>query len=144
MANMFKPQAAKNVREYIAQIDEPRKSEIKKLHDFIKKIDPSLKPFIIHNIIGYGKRPYETKSGLTGDWFILGLASQKNYISIYACESDDGAGYIAEKYKKELAPASVGKSCIRYKKFDDIDLKALGKVLKEAAKVAKKRKVAKL
>jgi hypothetical protein len=87
-------------------------------------------------MIGYGKEHYKTKSGREGDWFIIGLASNKNYISVYCCAAYDGK-YVAEHNKEKLAKASIGKSCIRYKKFEDIDFDALGDVLTTGAKTAK-------
>lgn len=128
---MFKPTSAKTPQEYIDLIDEPRKTEIKKLDAFIKKTVPKLKPFIIAGMIGYGKYHYKSKSGREGDWSIIALASQKNYISVYACGVKDGE-YVAEKYKKDLPKADIGKSCIRIKKVEDIDLDILAKILKEA------------
>ncbi len=130
--NMFKPSEAKSIEEYIDLIEEPRKSEIKKMFDFIKKTVPNLKPYFAINMIGFGQFHYKTKSGREGDWPVISLASQKNYISVYACGVRDGK-YIAEYYAKEFPKASVGKSCIRFKKVEDIDLKALEKVLKEVA-----------
>lgn len=65
--NMFKPKNADTPEEYIAQIDEPRKHQIKKLHDFITETLPDLDVAIYHNIIGYGKYHYKTKSGQEGD-----------------------------------------------------------------------------
>jgi hypothetical protein len=89
-------------------------------------------------MIGYGKMPYETKSGRKGDWCVLGLASQKNYISIYSCAMDDGE-YLAEKYADRLGKASIGRSCIRYRKLEDIPWKALEQVLKESQKIGLER-----
>ncbi len=130
---MFKPTDAKTPKEYIDSLSEPRKSQIKAIDQFIKKTVPKLKPFINVGMIGYGKYRYKSSSGKEGDWAIIGLASQKNYISIYACGIKDGK-YIAETHKKELPKASIGKSCIRFKKIEDLDLKVLAKVLKEAEK----------
>jgi len=42
--------------------------------------------------------------------------------------------YIAERHKNDLGKVSVGKSCIRLKKIEDINLKALERVIKLAAK----------
>lgn len=131
--NMFKPTLAKTPEEYIEMIEEPRKTEIKKLHDFIQNAVPSLKPYIISGMIGYGTYHYKSKSGSEGDWFIIGLASQKNYISVHICAAE-GALYIAEKHKDEFPKADIGKSCIRFKKTEDIDLNALKKILVEGAK----------
>ncbi len=129
--NMFKPTSAKSPEEYLAMISEPRKSEMVKLDQFIRKSVPKLKPFIISGMIGYGKYRYKTSSGREGDWCIIALASQKNYISIYACGVKNGE-YVAEKYKKDFPKANIGKSCIRFKKTEDINLPLLAKVLKEA------------
>lgn len=131
--NMFKPVKATTVKDYINAIDEPRKTEIKKIDKFIKKITPDLKPWFAFNMLGYGKFHYKTKSGREGEWPVIALASQKNYISVYICGAD-GKQYVAEKYATRLKPASVGKSCVRYKKFEDIDFKTLEKVIKEGKK----------
>jgi uncharacterized protein YdhG (YjbR/CyaY superfamily) len=131
---MFKPNTSTSPEDYIKKIEDPsRREEIQKLHDLIRKTVPDLKPFMISGMIGYGSFHYKSKSGREGDWYVIGLASNKNYISVYVCASD-GKQYTAEKYQKELAPADVGKSCIRFKKTSDIDLKMLEKVIKEGAK----------
>ena len=127
--NMFKPTTAKDVEDYISQLAEPRKSEIQTLHEFIKKVLPKLDTKIYHNIIGYGGYHYKSPSGSSGDWFTVGLASQKNYISIYICAVDKNKEYLAEKYKDWFPKASIGKSCIRYKKFEDIDFDKLEQLL---------------
>lgn len=131
--NMFKPTSAKTPEEYIDLIAEPRKSEIKKLDEFIRKTVPKLKPFIIAGMIGYGSFHYKSKSGREGEWAKIGLASQKNYISVYVC-AVDGDLYIPEKYKKDFPKASIGRSCIRFKKVEDISLNVLKKVLLESEK----------
>lgn len=132
--NMFKPTGAKTPEEYINSLSEPRMSEILKIHEFIKKTAPSLKPYMETGAIGYGKFPYKSKSGREGTWFALGLASQKNYISIYSCATKNGE-YLAEKYKDILGKASIGRSCIRYKKIDDIPWENLAKVIRESEDV---------
>lgn len=130
---MFKPTAARSVEEYLSLIEEPRKSEIVKLHEFIKKTIPSLKSHFASNMLGYGTFHYKGKSGREGDWPIIALASQKNYISLYVCSVKNGM-YIAEYYKKDLPKANIGKSCIRFKKVADVDLKVIEKILKEVSK----------
>jgi hypothetical protein len=129
--NMFKPVAAKTVKEYIDMIEEPRKSEVKKIDELIQKWVPNLKRHFAYNMIGYGSFHYKTRSGREGDWPVIALASQKNYISVYVCAVKDGQ-YIAEKNKERLGKVSVGKSCIRFKKIEDVDLKELERVIKEA------------
>ncbi len=131
--NMFKPVKAKNEKEYIDSIDEPRKSEIITLDKFIKKTVPSLKSNYAFNMLGYGIFHYKNKSGSEGDWPVVSLASQKNYISVYVCSVKDGK-YVAEVNKEKLGKVSVGKSCIRFKKLEDVNLEELKKVLQIAEK----------
>lgn len=127
--NMFKVTDAKTPDEYIAKIEEPRKGQIIQLHQLITETVPQLKPYIISGMIGYGSYHYKYASGREGDWCIIALASQKNYISVYVC-AVDGDEYIAEKYKSKLPKASIGKSCIRFKKIEDVDLKILTEIIK--------------
>lgn len=42
--------------------------------------------------------------------------------------------YLAEAHKKELGKVNVGKSCIRLKKVNDLNLETLKNVIKAAAK----------
>lgn len=72
------------------------------------------------------------------DWPIIALASQKNYISVYVCASD-GKEYIAEKYKDKLGKVSVGKSCIRFKKLEDVDLNVLKEVVLKGVQLMQKQ-----
>jgi uncharacterized protein YdhG (YjbR/CyaY superfamily) len=131
--NMFKPTKAKSVKEYIAKIPEDRKEIITFLHDFIQKTAPKLKPHFAHNMLGYGSFPYKNYKKEEVLWPTIALANQKHYVSIYVCSITNGQ-YIAEKYKNELGKVSVGKSCIRFKKLEDINLPVLKKIIKEAVK----------
>lgn len=131
--NMFKPTDAKTPEEYIQKIEEPRRSQIQQIFSFIKETlpDPKYKPFIIAGMIGFGTYHYKTKSGREGEWAVILLASQKNYISVYACGMKDGK-YVAEQYKDELPKANIGKSCIRFKKMEDIEWDVLRKIILES------------
>jgi|ERR1700733_3101857 len=94
--------------EYIAKLNEPRKSEIAALDKMIRKLAPKLAPFIQAGMLAYGPWHYKYASGREGDWFRIGLASNKNYISLYICATD-GKTYVAEKFKESLPKASIGK-----------------------------------
>lgn len=131
--NMFKPTKASSVPTYLAQLPEERKELVLFVHEFIKKAVPKLKPHFAYNMLGYGSFPYLNHKKEKLEWPIIALANQKNYVSLYVCAIDHGE-YIAEKHKKELGKVSVGKSCIRFKKLEDINLPVLKKVLQYAAK----------
>jgi hypothetical protein len=124
---------AKTPKEYIAGLDEPRQTEIKRVDKLIRQTVPELKPFIVAGMLGYGPFHFKYPSGREGDWCRIGLASNKAYISLYACAADK-RGYVAERYKKKLPKASIGKSCVRFKKLEDLDVKALKALLRETVK----------
>ena len=118
---------------YLATLEAGRKKALTVIHRAIRQIIPGLKPGIHYGMIGYGIGPYRTKSGREGEWFKVGLASQKNYMSLYIWASDPQSGYIAENNKDRLGKVSVGKSCIRFKKLEDLNLEVAMTLVAAAA-----------
>lgn len=130
---MFKPTKAKTAKEYIASLTPERKKIILAIDTLIKKTSKKLKSHFAYNMLGYGSFKYKNYQKKIIDWPVVSLASQKNYVSLYVCALD-GKEYLAEKYKKELGNVSVGKSCIRFKKLEDLHIPTLIKIIKQAAK----------
>ena len=120
--------------EYIAALDEPRRSEIAALHDLIRETIPDREPYMDRGMIGYGPYHYRYATGREGDTFLVGLASQKNYISVYVQCTDDGA-YLAERFKERLPKANIGKSCVRFRRTSDIDLDELRELIAQAGRI---------
>jgi hypothetical protein len=75
-------------------------------------------------IIGYGDYSYERSDRKTAEWFIVGLAQQKQYISVYVNAADED-GYLTEQYADTLGKAKIGKSSISFTSLDDIHLDVL-------------------
>jgi hypothetical protein len=119
--------------QYIAELDEPRRSDVAELDRLIRKTVPKLAPHIAAGMLAYGPFHYRYASGREGDWFRIGVASNKAYISLYACALDQ-RGYVAERYRDRLPRASIGKSCVRFKRLADLDRAALRALLKETAR----------
>ena len=130
---MFKPVKARTVKEYFDALPKERKEPMEFLHKFIQRTAPKLKSSFSYNMPGYGDFTYKNYKKEIINWPIIALASQKNYISIYVCALEKGK-YLAEKYKKELGKVSVGRSCIRFKKLEDLNLETLKKIIKLAEK----------
>lgn len=131
--NMFAASKAKTVAGYISAVPPERREAIEFLHAFIQKAVPKLKPHFASNMLGYGSFPYKNYKKEMIEWPVIALANQKQYISVYVCATVDGK-YLAETHKKSLGKVSVGKSCIRFKRIEDLDLKGLKAVLQAAAK----------
>jgi hypothetical protein len=83
-------------------------------------------------MLAYGKFHYRYDTGREGDWFRIGLASRKAYLSLYITASD-GKTYLAETYKDRLPKADIGKSCVRIKRLSDVDLDTLARLVREGA-----------
>ena len=131
--NMFKAVKAKTVAQYLAAVPAEHRDLVQALHAFIQKTAPKLKPHFASNMIGYGKFPWKNYKKEPIEWPVVALADQKHYVSLYVCAVDRGT-YVAERYAKDLGKASVGKSCIRFKKLEDVHFPTLKKVLAFAEK----------
>lgn len=131
--NMFKRVKVKSRKEYFDSLPEERRKVLTFLDELIQKTAPNLIPNFIYNMPGYGSFPYKNYKNQIIDWPIIAIANQKNYISLYVCSIYDGK-YLAEIYKNKLGKVSVGKSCIRFKKLEDLQLSVLKKIIIEAAK----------
>jgi hypothetical protein len=118
-------------KEYLAKLKEPRKSDIAKLDKLIRKAT-SLKPYIHSGMLAYGPYRYKYASGREGEWFRVGVSSNASYISLYVTAYDAPNPYVAEQYKSRLPKAKIGKSCVTFKKLDDLDEKALVELLEKA------------
>jgi len=114
---------------YIAALDEPRRSDVRLLHELIRATVPGLEPTMAFGILGYGTYHYRYASGREGDSTVVGLASNKRHLSLYvACDGDLGEAYAAR-----LPKASIGKGCIRVRRAADLDLEVVAELLREAA-----------
>ena len=95
--------------EYIEALEEPRRGEIRELHELIRETVPHLEPHIASGMLGYGPFHYRYASGREGDASLLGLSSRKRYI--------------------------IGKSCVRFRRTADVDREALRELIAEAARI---------
>jgi uncharacterized protein YdhG (YjbR/CyaY superfamily) len=125
---------AKTPEQYIDRLEEPRRDDVRRLHDLIRKTVPKLEPYMEYGMIGYGRFHYRYASGREGDTCTIGLASNKRYISLYVVAEDGKGGYLAESYRDRLPKADIGKSCVRFKHLEDVDEKVLREMIRAAAK----------
>jgi hypothetical protein len=131
---------AQTVTSLLAGMSERNRSEAKRVHALIRRVAPSLKPGVLGAMLGYGKFHYRYASGREGDTALLALADRAEGLSLYVnCVSGDR--YLAEKYAKKLGKVRVGKSCIHFKKLDDVDEAALASLIREASAIGGTGKV---
>jgi hypothetical protein len=119
--------------EYLAAVDDRRRPDIAALDALIRAHAPELEPVVMGGMLGYGPFRYRYASGREGDACKLSIASNASYISLYCFAADD-EGYVAERYVERLPKASIGKSCVRFKKLADLDEEALVALVEETAR----------
>jgi hypothetical protein len=120
-----------DVDAFIAGLPAARREMVETVHRLVRRAVPSLAPAMWKNMIGYGTYRYRYASGREGEWFVIGLANQKRYVSLYICAAVDGA-YLAEANADRLGKVSVGKSCIRFTKLENLDLDVVEELVKTA------------
>ncbi len=122
-------------KEYIASLSDEKRKNMGLLFNKISKAIPNEKPFMMSGIIGFGKYHFKYASGREGDWLTIGLKENKTGYSIYICSIDkDTNKFLIEMNSKKIGKASCGKSCIRFKKLEDIDLDFVLSLIKKGIK----------
>jgi len=75
-------------------------------------------------IIGYGALLQPRSSGETVDWFVVGLAAQKSYLSLYVSAVEDGQ-YLIKRYADRLGKVKVGSANVTFRRLAEVDLPAV-------------------
>ena len=123
--------------QYLASLPADRRPAVLALHTAIRKTVPKLTPEIMMGmgspLIGYGKYHYKYSSGREGDWFLIGLCAGKSHYSLHICSADKG-GYLVEQNAAKLGKVKAGRSCINFKKLEDLKLGAAMALAKRAEK----------
>ena len=128
---------ASTPQEYIDSLPEDRKKVMTELRKAIKKnIDKNFSEGMGYGMMGYSvphkiyPAGYHCNPKLPLPF--MGIASQKNFIAVYHM------GIYADKklmdwFKKEFpkhikSKPDMGKSCLRFKKMDDVPVKFIGEL----------------
>ena len=131
------PKTLPTLDEFLAALPADRRATVTALHKAIRKAVPKLAPFVTAGmgtpIIGYGKYHYKSASGREGDWFLIGLAPGKTYYSLHICAGDKD-GYLVERNAAKLGKVKTGRSCINFKKLEELKLDVAMGLVKQAAK----------
>ena len=135
------------VTQYLATLEPGRKKAIQALRKVIKaNLDPKIKEGIQYGMIGYfiPHSVYPDGYHCSPDQPLpfVGLASQKNHMAVYLfCIYGDEAeaGRFEKQWAKSGKKLDMGKSCVRFKRLEDVCLTSLGAAVKRmtAAKFIK-------
>ena len=87
-------------------------------------------------MIGYGQFQYAIKSGKTAVWPVIGVALQKNYISVYLSVTR-GRKSLVSCYTGKLGELRSGGNNFSFEKFADLNASVVGSLFAEAADIFK-------
>ncbi len=121
---------AETVEQYLAELPEDRREAIETLRQIILR---NVEPFVEERMM-YGQICYVIPHSVYPEGYhcdpkmpltYSGLASQKNYLSVYSmCTYADGPlqDWFREAWAATGKKLDMGKSCIRFKKLNDAPL----------------------
>ena len=81
------------------------------------------------SIVGFGKRIIEYAGGREAEWPIIAFSPRKQNLTLYV-----GPGLKDAELLKKLGRHTVGKGCLYLKCLSDVNLPALKRIIKTAAK----------
>jgi hypothetical protein len=129
-----------SIEDYISKIPEERQEIFRKIFDTINdNLPKGFGQNISYGTVGWGV-PLETYPAgyhcTPGSPLpFIGLASQKNFIAFYHMgmyASPELLNWFVEEFPKHSKrKLDMGKSCVRFKKIDDIPLELLAEVSKK-------------
>lgn len=85
-------------------------------------------------ILGYGAITQSRPRGPDVEWFAVGLALQKAYISLYV-NAVDGGRYLTQAYAGRLGAAKVGSASVSFRRLEGVDVGALTEMLRRAGEL---------
>ncbi|HKX85442.1 MAG TPA: DUF1801 domain-containing protein [Flavobacterium sp.] len=131
---------ATTVSDYLEEIPEDRKIGFNRLRDVILQNLP--KGF--EECMGYGMMGYSVPHSIYPDGYhcdpkmplpFAGMASQKNFIAFYHmgiyADAELLSWFTSEFPKYSKKKLDMGKSCIRFKKPDDIPFELIGELMQK-------------
>ncbi len=119
-----------SVEKFLAGVkDEQRRVDCQAVLKLMKELTGEPAVMWGKSMVGFGKFHYRGKTS-EGDWFHVGFSPRKQDLTLYLhCELDKQAALL-----ETLGKHKIGKSCLYIKKFDDVHLPTLKKLIKKAYK----------
>jgi hypothetical protein len=126
------------VAQYLANLPEDRRRVIEAVRQLIQEnLDGDYEEGMQYGMIGYYVPHRVYAAGYHCDpkqpLPFAGLASQKNYMSLYLmCVYGDSplAAWFRDAWAKTGKKLDMGKACIRFKKLDDLALECIGEAIR--------------
>lgn len=132
------------IKKYIDDLAEPKRSDIETLHKHILQLLPKCKlwfldgkdengKIVTNPNIGYGLQTIKYADGKTKDFYQVGISGNTTGISVYVMGIDDKM-YLPDTYGKSIGKAKVTGYCIKFKNLKDINIDILEAAIKDGVK----------
>lgn len=72
---------------------------------------------------------------IAADWFLIGLAEQKGYVSLYVNAVENGE-YLGKQFAGDLGKVKLGASSISFRALEDIDLEVVARLVGKARELS--------
>ncbi len=106
---------------------------IEMIDETIRTAAPELTAQTEGRMLGYGRFHYRYATGREGHTYVVSMMDGAQALSVYVMGSD-GTSYLAEANAERLSTGaskvSVGKSCIRVKRLEHLDLTVLAELVR--------------
>ena len=133
-----------NLKDYF-DFDLKRKHDLHQLDKLIRRSASSLKryfhggtpagePGMRFKMIGYGRMEYFARTGQPVEWPAVGVALQKNYISVYLSLTK-GETPLLNAYRGKLGELRAGSNNFSFEAFNNLDARVLARLFAEAEQV---------
>jgi hypothetical protein len=133
-----------NLQSYF-DFDPKRTIDLQKLDKLVKESAPGLKryfhrgtpqgePGMRFKMIGYGRSRYLARSGKSVEWPVVGVALQKNYISVYLSVAKNGVPLV-RSYSGKLGELRSGWNNLSFEKYEDLATPIVSSLFAEAEKI---------
>ena len=132
---------ASTVEKYLAELPEDRRTAMAAVRKVIRKnLDKGFEEGMQYGMIGYFVPHRLFPAGYHCDpsqpLGFAGLASQKNYMSVYLMCQYGSAGeleWFQNAWAKTGKKLDMGKCCVRFKKLDDLALDVIGEAIRRVS-----------
>ena len=126
--------AATSVPEYLESLPEERRAVVATVRDVIlKNLPKGYQETMNWGMISYEIPLDRHPAAANGQPLIYAaLAAQKNHYAVYLLglyAEGKPPGWFAEEFRKAGKKLDMGKSCVRFRKLDDIPLETIGRAI---------------
>ncbi|SIS44951.1 DUF1801 domain-containing protein [Salimicrobium flavidum] len=109
--------------------------DLRKLDEWIMETEPHVKRQLISGtsitMMGYGEMDWQNDND--GDyWPVIGVAPQKNNLSVYVSGKKDGKPLLEVYTKEVLGGVNNGKHCIRIRNLKKVDEGKMKEAIRDA------------